>query len=83
FNFKEEITKISQYIFNMDQRSKQIELEFIIEMAENAEKRGDLINSINNYQKALKIMEDFLVYNLLDPRAKKFKKKIQKLRDLI
>ncbi|MFX0009225.1 MAG: hypothetical protein ACFE9R_02830 [Candidatus Hermodarchaeota archaeon] len=82
-DFKENIPKISQYIFNLNHRSKQIELEFIIEMAESAEKKGDFINSINNYQKALKIMDDFLVYNILDSRAKKFKKKIQKLRTLI
>jgi hypothetical protein len=81
--FLEDSKKISEYLFNLDHRSKQIELEFVIEMAENAEKKGDFINSINNYQKALKIIEGFLVYNNIDPRTKKFKRKIQKLRELI
>lgn len=79
FNFKE-FNKISQKIFNLDSKSKYIELDFNVEMAENAEKNGDIINSINYYQKALKILESFLVYNVIDPRIKKFKKKIQKLR---
>lgn len=83
FGFTEDSRKITEYLFNLDRRSKQIELEFIIEMAENTEKKGDLINSINNYQKALKIIEGFLVYNIIDPRAKKFKRKIQKLRELV
>lgn len=83
FNFKEELTKISQKIFNLDYKSKQIELDFNIEMAENAEKNADLINCINYYQKAVEILEGFLVYNIFDARLKKFKKKIMKLREEI
>ena len=80
-NFKEEIMKISLKIFNIESKSKYIELDFNIEKAENAEKNGDLFNSINYYQHALKILDEFKVYNVLDPRIKKFKKKIQKLRE--
>ncbi|MFX1410357.1 MAG: hypothetical protein ACFFA6_08390, partial [Promethearchaeota archaeon] len=83
FNLKEDINKISQKIFDLEIKSKQIELNFNIEMGENAEKNGDFINSINYYQKALKILEGFLVYNFIDPRIKKFKKKILKLRSEI
>lgn len=83
FNLKEEINKLSQKIFDLESKSKQIELNYNIEMAENSEKNGDLINSINYYQKALKILEGFLVYNIVDPRIKKFKKKILKLREEI
>jgi len=83
FNLKEDITKISQKIFDLESKSKQIELNYNIKMAENAEKNGDFINSINYYQKALKIFESFLVYNIVDPRIKKFKKKILKLREEI
>ncbi|MFX1315202.1 MAG: hypothetical protein ACFE9T_05020, partial [Promethearchaeota archaeon] len=83
FNLKEDINKISQKIFDLEIKSKQIELNFNIEMGENAEKNGDFINSINHYQKALKILEGFLVYNFIDPRIKKFKKKILKLRSEI
>ena len=78
---KEESAKLSQRLFSLEQKSKEIELEFLIEKAENAEKNGDIINSINFYQKALKIFDGFLVYNIIDPRAKKFKKKIQRLRE--
>jgi hypothetical protein len=83
FNLKEDINKISQKIFDLESKSKQIELKYNIEMAENADKNGDFINSINYYQKALKILESFLVYNIVDPRIKKFKKKILKLREEI
>ncbi len=80
-NFKEDITKISFKIFDIESKSKYIELDFNIEKAENAEKNGDLINSINHYQHALKILDDFKVYNVDDPRIRKIKKKIQKLRE--
>ncbi|MFW9937943.1 MAG: hypothetical protein ACFFD5_09855 [Candidatus Thorarchaeota archaeon] len=83
FNLKEQITKINQRIFDLDYKNKQIELDFNIEMAENAEKNTDLINSINYYQKAVEILEGFLVYNIFDSRLKKFKKKIIKLREII
>jgi len=82
-NFKEEIAKISFKIFNIESKSKYIELDFNIEKAEKAEKSGDLINSINYYQHALKILDGFKVYNVVDTRIRKFKKKIQKLRDEI
>jgi len=82
-NFKEEIAKISLKIFNIESKSKYIELDFNIEKAENAEKNGDVFNSINYYQHALKILNEFKVYNVLDPRIRKFKKKILKLREEI
>jgi len=82
-NFKEIITKISLKIFNIDRKSKYIELDFNIKKAENAEKNGDIINSINYYQQALKILDGFKVYNAVDTRIRKFKKKIQKLREEI
>jgi len=81
--FKEEIAKISLKIFNIESKSKYIELDFNIEKAENAEKDGDIFNSINYYQHALKILDEFKVYNVLDPRIRKIKKKIQKLREEI
>jgi len=83
FKFKEEINKISQKILNLEHKSKYIELDFNIEKAENAEKYGDFINSINYYQKALEILDGFKIYNITDPRIKKFKKKILKLREEI
>jgi seryl-tRNA synthetase len=83
FEIKEEINKISQKIFNLEHKSKYIELDFNIKKAENAEKYGDFINSINYYQKALEILDGFKVYNITDPRIKKFKKKILKLREEI
>jgi len=83
FKFKEEINKTSQKIFNLEHKTKNIELDFNIEKAENAEKYGDFINSINYYQKALEILDGFKIYNITDPRLKKFKKKIFKLREEI
>jgi hypothetical protein len=82
-NFKEEIEKITLKIFNFENKSKYIELDFNIKKAENAEKDGDFFNSINSYQQALKILDGFKVYNVGDPRIKKLKKKIQKLREEI
>jgi tetratricopeptide (TPR) repeat protein len=85
FKLKNDITKISQIIFQYEFKSKNIELEFLLEMAENYEKKGDFINSIDNYQKAIKIYENFLIYDLLDAdsQIKKVKKKITKLREEI
>jgi hypothetical protein len=83
FKLKDEINKISQKIFDLEHKSKNIELEFNIKKAENAEKYGDFITSINYFQKALEILDSFKVYNIIDPRMKKFKKKIAKLREEI
>ncbi|MFX1309883.1 MAG: hypothetical protein ACFE8C_09325 [Promethearchaeota archaeon] len=83
FNLKAEMDKISKLLLELDKRVKQIELDFTLEAGENAEKNGDYINSIHYYQKALKILENFLIYNIADSRIKKLKKKIIKLREEI
>ncbi len=83
FNFKQDIDKISKLLLELDKEVKQIELDFNLEAGENAEKNGDFINSIQYYQKALKILESFLIYNVSDSRIKKLKKKIMKLREEI
>ncbi|MFX1343742.1 MAG: hypothetical protein ACFFBC_14750 [Promethearchaeota archaeon] len=83
FNLKDEITRISQSVLNLDKKEKQLELDFALEAGENAEKNGDYIHSINFYQKALKILESFLIFNISDSRIKKLKKKIIKLREEI
>ena len=83
FNFKQDIDKISKLLLELDKEVKQIELDFNLEAGENAEKNGDFINSIQYYQKALKILESFLIYNVSDSRIKKLKKKIIKLREEI
>lgn len=83
FNFKDNINKISQMILELEKKEKQLELEFVMKAGENAEKNGDYLNSINNYQKALKILESFLIFNVSDSRIKKLKKKIIKLRSEI
>jgi len=83
FNLKAEINKISQMLLDLENKEKQLELEFILKAGENAEKNGDYLNSINSYQKALKILESFLIFNVSDSRIKKLKKKIIKLREEI
>jgi tetratricopeptide (TPR) repeat protein len=83
FNLKDVISKISQMIMDLENKEKQLELEFVLKAGENAEKNGDYINSINNYQKALKILESYLIFNISDSRIKKLKKKIIKLRSEI
>jgi len=83
FNLKDDITRISQSVLNLEKKEKQLELDFALEKGENAEKNRDFINSINFYQKALKILESFLIFNISDSRIKKLKKKIIKLREEI
>ena len=83
FNLKDDITRISQSVLNLEKKEKQLELDFALEKGENAEKNGDYLNSINFYQKALKILEGFLIFNISDSRIKKLKKKIIKLREEI
>jgi hypothetical protein len=83
FNLKDDINKISQMILELEKKEKQLELEFVMKAGENAEKNGDYLNSINYYQKALKILEGFLIFNVSDSRIKKLKKKIIKLRSEI
>ncbi len=83
FNFKNEIDRISNMLLELDKLVKQIELDFNIKAGENAEKSGDYISSIQHYQKALKILESFLIYNISDSRIKKLKRKIIKLREAI
>ncbi|MFX1555099.1 MAG: hypothetical protein ACFFBV_14325, partial [Promethearchaeota archaeon] len=83
FNLKTEMDRISKLLLDLDKQVKQIELDFTLKAGENAEKSGDKINSIHYYQKALKILESFLIYNISDSRIKKLKKKIIKLREEI
>ena len=83
FNLKEDINKISQMVLDLEKKEKQLELDFAIEAGENAEKNEDYLNSINYYQKALKILEGFLIFNISDSRIKKLKKKIIRLREEI
>ncbi|MHA1915695.1 MAG: hypothetical protein ACW986_12255 [Promethearchaeota archaeon] len=82
FNLKD-VSKISQMILNLENKEKQLELEFVMKAGENAEKNEDYLNSINYYQKALKILESYLIFNVSDSRIKKLKKKIIKLRSEI
>ncbi|MHA2008460.1 MAG: hypothetical protein ACXACO_13835 [Promethearchaeota archaeon] len=80
YNLKEDINNVSQMLLNLENKEKQLELDFVLEAGENAEKNGDYINSINYYQKALKILESFLIFNVTDSRIKKLKRKIIKMR---
>ena len=82
---KGQIYKISNTIFELDNTTKKVELHFALEKAENYEKNKDYINSIHFYQKAVKLLEKFLIYNLADAdsQLKKLKKKIIKLREEI
>jgi hypothetical protein len=83
FELQEEINKISELNIELEKKAKQLELDFVLEAGENAERNGDIINAIYHYQKALKILEGFLIYNISDSRIKKLKKKIVKLREEI
>lgn len=80
---KDDIDRISNLLFQLDYSSKKIELEFVLEMAESYEKNKDYINSIHYYQKVIKILENFLIYNIpdADSQLKKLRKKIIKLRE--
>lgn len=81
FQLKDLINKISFMVFEIRKKAKQVELDFALETGENAEKNKDYINAIFQYQKALKILEDFLIYDSSDSKIKKIKKKILKLRE--
>ncbi|MFX1338275.1 MAG: hypothetical protein ACFFDK_06680 [Promethearchaeota archaeon] len=81
FSLKDDINKISRMIFETKKKAKQVELDFALETGENAEKNNDYINAIYCYQKALKILEGFLIYDGSDSRIKKLKKKILKIRE--
>ena len=81
FNLKDEINKVSRLIFETEKKAKQIELDFAMKTGENAEKNKDFIDAIYHYQKALKILETFLIYDGSDSRIKKLKKKILNLRE--
>ena len=81
FQLKDMINRISFMVFEIEKKSKQVELDFALETGENAEKNKDYINAIFQYQKALKILEGFLIYDNSDSKIKKLKKKIIKLRE--
>ena len=81
FQLKDMINKISFMVFENEKKAKQVELDFALETGENAEKSKDYINAIFQYQKALKILEGFLIYDSDDSKIKKLKKKIVKLRE--
>ena len=82
FALKDDINKISSMIFETEKKAKQVELDFALDTGENAEKSKDFINAIYYYQKALKILEGFLIYDgSSDSRIKKLIKKILKIRE--
>lgn len=83
FELKEEEKRTSRFLFNSEKKVKAIELDFFIETGEISEKNKDFIKAIHNYQNAIKIMEDYLIYNVTDPRIRKLKRKILKLREEI
>ncbi|MFX1353023.1 MAG: hypothetical protein ACFE8V_05795 [Promethearchaeota archaeon] len=80
---KDEINRITHLLFQLDYTTKKVELDFALEMAENYEKTKDFINSIHYYQKVIKILESFVIYNIADAdsQLKKLRKKIIKLRE--
>jgi hypothetical protein len=81
FDFKEETNKLLGMIFEAGKKAKQVELDFAMQAAGNAEKNNDNINAIYYYQKAVKILTYFLIYNGSDSKIKKIKKRIQDLRE--
>ena len=83
FKFKEEEKRASHLLFNSEKKVKEIELEFSFETGEKSEKNKDYIKAIHNFQNAIKIMEENLIYSVHDPRIKKLKRKILKLREEI
>ncbi|MHA1105646.1 MAG: hypothetical protein ACTSPN_07970 [Promethearchaeota archaeon] len=83
FKFKEEEKRASRLLFKSEKKEKEIELEFSIETGDKSEKNKDYIKAIHNYQNAIKIMEENLIYSVPDPRIKKLKRKIIKLREEI
>ncbi len=84
FNLKQDMNKISNILFETDKKAKQIELDFVLKTGENAEKNKDSINAIFYYQKGLKILEGFLIYDdSSESRIKKLRKKIIKLREIM
>ncbi|MHA1255999.1 MAG: hypothetical protein ACTSPS_10425 [Promethearchaeota archaeon] len=83
FQLKDMINKISFMVFEIEKKAKQLELDFSLQSGENAEKNKDYINAIFQYQKAVKILEDFLIYDSSDSKIKKLKKKIVKLREVM
>jgi len=83
FSCIEENKKSIRKLFNLEKKQRNIELEFAMETAELAEKNKDFIRAIYHYQKALKIMESNVIYAEPDPRIKKIKRKIFKMREVI
>jgi len=83
FQLKNMINKISFMVFEMEKKAKQVELDFALDTGKIAEKNKDYINAIFQYQKALKILEGFLIYDSNDSKIKKIKKKIIKIRELM
>ncbi|MHA1192843.1 MAG: hypothetical protein ACTSP9_11175 [Promethearchaeota archaeon] len=83
FKFREEEKRASRLLFKSEKKVKEIELEFSIETGDKSEKNKDYIKAIHNYQNAIKIMEENLIYSVPDPRIKKLKRKILKLREEI
>jgi hypothetical protein len=83
FELKDDVKKLSEIIFEAGKKAKQVELDFAIQAAENAERNSDNINAIYNYQKAVKILRYFQIYNGADNRIKKIKKKIIDLREAL
>lgn len=81
FQIKDMINRVSFMVFEIEKKAKQVELDFSLEKGENAEKNKDYIDAIFQYQKALKILEGFLIYDNSDSKIKKLKKKILKLRE--
>jgi tetratricopeptide (TPR) repeat protein len=78
-----EIGRISYLIIEMEKRNKHIELEYAIEAGEKAEKSKDYFKAIENFQKAITIIENYFGRdnNGEQKQMKKLAVKIEKLQE--
>lgn len=79
FDMKEDIGRISFMVLEVEKKIKELELEYVLNTAEKAEKRKDYINAINYYKQGLKILKEVQNFNGNESRIKKLEKKLSNL----
>ncbi|MHA2008320.1 MAG: hypothetical protein ACXABO_11840 [Promethearchaeota archaeon] len=79
FEMQEEIGRISFMILELDKKTKELEFEYALKVAEKAEKKKDYIKAINYYQECLDILENDGIFEETETRIKKLEKKLGNL----
>ena len=79
FDFKEEVGRISFMVLELENKIKELDLEYALKMGDKAMKKKDYIKAINYYKQGLQILNNVQDQNGTESQIKKLEKRISNL----